>query len=82
MARRGADAWKDVEAAIERRNPRGYDTAIELLVDLKEISRNQGTQTEFARHVEAIRERHERKERFIQRLAGLGLFHKAEICHV
>ncbi|SFG38746.1 hypothetical protein SAMN05518801_12134 [Novosphingobium sp. CF614] len=71
VARRGASVWQEVEAEIERRNAPGYDKAAALLVDLRAIAEAQGTAAEFDRRLHEIRERHARKERFIERLAAL-----------
>jgi hypothetical protein len=71
LARRGEGAWQDVEAEIERRNAPGYDRAAALLFDLRAIAETRGTLAEFGRRVHEIRERHSRKERFIERLAAM-----------
>ena len=42
-----------------------------LLSDLKALAVQDGTIVDFARRLEAIRERHERKGKFIERLKGL-----------
>jgi hypothetical protein len=72
IARRGESVWREVESEIERRNPAGYDKAASLLSDLKAIAEERGTIEDFLRRLRTIRERHVRKERFIERLAGLG----------
>jgi hypothetical protein len=71
IARRGEDAWHEVEGEIERRNAAGYDRAAALLFDLRAIAEMQGALDAFVSRIRAIRERHARKERFIQRLAAL-----------
>lgn len=70
-ARRGDDVWREIEDAIARRNPSGYDKAISLLLDLRTIAEQRGTTDDFTLRLRAIRERHARKERFIQRLKAL-----------
>ncbi|MGA3310852.1 MAG: hypothetical protein ABSD08_19905 [Xanthobacteraceae bacterium] len=72
VARRGESGWREVESEIERRNPGGYDKAASLLFDLKAIAEESGTIEDFLRRLRTIRERHVRKERFIERLAALG----------
>jgi hypothetical protein len=69
--RRGTVIWSDIEAEIERRNAPGYETAAGLLFDLKALATDQGTLADFARRLEAIRQRHARKGKFIERLKGL-----------
>jgi hypothetical protein len=43
-----------------------------LLLALKTIAEEQASIDDFARRLQAIRERHIRKERFLERLAALG----------
>jgi hypothetical protein len=72
IARRGEGVWRDVEAEIERRNAPGYDTAASLLADLQAVAKEGGTAGDFTRRLRAIRERHARKEKFIERITALG----------
>ena len=71
IARRGEGPWRDVEAEIERSNASSYDRAADLLLDLKAIADERDMVPDFARRVVAIRERHARKARFLQRIASL-----------
>jgi hypothetical protein len=71
IARRGESVWREIEREIERSNVSAYDTAVGLLADLKTIAEERGTTASFAGRLRAIRERHARKARFIERLAGL-----------
>jgi hypothetical protein len=72
VKRRGIDVWRDIEDEIERRNASGYERAADLLFDLQAIAEEQGTLSDFICRLEAIRQRHARKGRFIERLEGLG----------
>jgi hypothetical protein len=72
MIRRGESVWREIETEIERRNPGSYDRAINLLVDLQAIAEEKGTGEDFSRRLRTIRERHARKERFVERLGKLG----------
>ncbi|MPZ11703.1 MAG: hypothetical protein GEU89_16075 [Kiloniellaceae bacterium] len=69
LKQRGAAAWREVEAEIERRNAAGYDKAARLLCDLQALAADEGSQGDFDRRVVAIRARHQRKGKFIERLA-------------
>ncbi len=69
MGDRGERVWGEVEMEIERRNAGGYDRAAALLRDMQIVALEQGTDDEFARRLEDIRERHARKPRFIDRLS-------------
>ena len=68
---RGKDVWRDIESEIEKRNANGYDRATDLLVDLRALAEEDDAITTFSGHLNALRLRHERKTRFIERLAEL-----------
>ncbi|WP_375456631.1 hypothetical protein [uncultured Methylobacterium sp.] len=70
--RRGAGAWRDVEREAERRTASGYHRAAALLADLRTVAEEAGALPDFARRLAGIRTRHARKERFLERLDGLG----------
>jgi hypothetical protein len=72
ITRRGESAWREIETEIERRNASSYDKAAALLTDLRTIAEEKGTIEDFGRRLRVIHERHGRKERFIERLGGLG----------
>jgi hypothetical protein len=71
IAQRGEGVWREVEAEIERRNSAAYDKAAALLLDLQAVAKERGTIEDFLRRLHTIREKHVRKERFIERLAAL-----------
>ncbi len=68
LAAEGEAAWDRVATRIAEKKPAGYDAAVELLVDLQEMT----GKVEFAR-VEALRAEHRRKPGLIGRLAAAGL---------
>ena len=70
-ARGAASVWREVETEIERRNAAGYERAVHLLRDLRALAEEDGSVEEFSERVRSLRNRHERKRRFIERLAGL-----------
>jgi hypothetical protein len=72
LRRRGESVWREVEHEIERRNATSYDKAAALLSDLRVLAEKLGTTDEFDRRLRTIRDRHARKERFIERLAAIG----------
>ncbi|WP_183246043.1 hypothetical protein [Bradyrhizobium sp. cir1] len=71
LKQRGDGVWREIEQGIERRNPAGYDLAIGLLSDLRALAVEEGSQGDFNGRVGAIRARHEKKGRFIERLDKL-----------
>ena len=72
VMRRGKAVWAEIETEIARRNASGYDRAAALLFDLEAIAIEGGTFSDFIHRLDAIRDRHARKERFLERLKGLG----------
>ncbi len=72
LAERGEAVWLEIESEVERRNAAGYDRAFALLHDLRALAEQRGALSEFGLRLAAIRERHGRKGRFVERLAGLG----------
>ena len=71
LVQRGAGVWDEVDAEIERRNAAGYEQAVSLLRDLGVLAEENGSVKEFSDRVRALHVRHEKKRRFIERLAGL-----------
>ena len=69
LAAEGDGAWARVAARIAEKKPSGYDVAVDLLVDLREVC----DPAVFASRVEALRREHGRKVTFIQRLSNVGL---------
>ena len=72
-ARRENAVWQEVEELVSRRNGPAYDRATALLADLREPSRKGRKTTKFARRLAALRARHERKGRFLERLDAADL---------
>ena len=71
LRRQGEAVWSEIETEIARRNSAGYDRAAGLLSDLRALAVEDGTQTRFAQRLGMIRDRHRRKERFLERLERL-----------
>jgi hypothetical protein len=62
-------AWARVAARIAEKKPSGYDVAVDLRVDLREVC----DPAVFASRLEALRREHGRKVTFVERLAHAGL---------
>jgi hypothetical protein len=72
LKQRGDGVWREIEEGIERRNPAGYEQAMGLLSDLQALAVEEESQDDFNSRVGAIRVRHEKKGKFIERLNKLG----------
>ena len=68
LRRRGESVWQEVETEVGRRNASGYDRATSLIVDLRTVAEEDDAMADFARRLDALCKRHERKQRFIERL--------------
>ena len=71
LRRRGEDVWREVETEVGRRNASGYDRAAGLIFDLHTLADEDGALADFANRLNALRKRHERKQRFLERLHDL-----------
>jgi hypothetical protein len=69
LAAEGDGAWARVAARIAEKKPSGYDVAVDLLVDLREVC----DPAVFASRLEALRREHGRKVTFVERLEHAGL---------
>lgn len=68
LARRRSEAWDDIEAFIATKRPTEYDSAVELLLDLKTLAEATDDLQAFARRLSELRERHGRKRGLLDRL--------------
>ncbi len=72
LSRREPTLWLRVNELIATRQPKSYDEAVKLLVDLRDLSLgNDGS--DFHLRLEAIRDEHARKPSLIDRLDRAGL---------
>jgi hypothetical protein len=68
LSRRGDAAWRDVNERIDRKNAQGYDEAIALLIDLRDVAVSTGALETFTRRVHEIRARYANRPSFQERL--------------
>ena len=73
LAERGEAPWREVEELISQRNQPGYERAVTLLIDLRDVARSRGEEEAFARRLADIRTRHDRKGRLMERLDAADL---------
>lgn len=73
LAGQEARLWEEVERLIAVTQPKEYDRAIEILIDLRDLAARGEEKPRFAARVEALRVRHARKPSFIERMRKAGL---------
>ena len=73
IASRTSAVWKQVSAWIAKRTPKGYDCAVELLVDLRDATDHTSRTDEFRERLQALRDRHANKPSLVRRLQKSGL---------
>ena len=73
LAKREKAVWKQVEAYIQKRQPKEYERAVILLVDLHDLAVRQGDETGFQLTMEELRKTHTAKSTFLRRLATANL---------
>jgi hypothetical protein len=73
IAGREAQLWAQVESLIATTQPKSYDQAINLLLDLRDLAAREGRDRQFRMAIDAIHVAHARKPSFIERLAKAGL---------
>lgn len=67
------DAWHKVADLIDTKKPREYDDAVQLLVDLRDLSERDGSIERFQLQLVQLRMLHARKPSLLERLDVVGL---------
>ncbi|MBQ0905568.1 hypothetical protein [Micromonospora sp. U21] len=67
------NAWQQVSELISTKRPREYDTAVQLLVDLRDLGERDGNTTPFRQRLAELRTAHARKPSLLERLELAGL---------
>jgi hypothetical protein len=65
--------WQHIDALIDTKRPREYDTAVQLLVDLRDLSDRDGHAPRFRQQLAELRAQHVRKPSLLERLEVVGL---------
>jgi hypothetical protein len=73
LGRRQAEIWKQVAAHVQTRQPKDYDRAVSLLIDLHDLAVSRGKTAGFQTALEKIRQVHAAKESFLRRLGKASL---------
>lgn len=66
-------AWQQVDELIATKKPREYDTAVQLLVDLRDLVERDGDTAAFAMRLTELRTVHARKPSLLERIDLAGL---------
>jgi hypothetical protein len=61
-------AWRRMDELIATKRPREYDTAVQLLVDLRDLAERDGDTAAFRRRLTELRTLHARKPSLLERL--------------
>jgi hypothetical protein len=73
LARREVEAWREVEALIETRQPKDYERAVTLLADLRDAGDLFGKRADFDGRLQQLRLSHNKKSTLI------ALFRRAQL---
>lgn len=73
LARREPAVWAEINELIAMTQPAGYDRAVGLLVDLRDIAVVNGSESIFAGRVQDLRMAHARKPSLLARMERAGL---------
>jgi len=73
LARREAEAWRELDALIATKQTKKYDEAVALLTDLRDVCARGGRQAETATRLARLREEHAKKPSLIERFRKAGL---------
>jgi hypothetical protein len=68
IAGREPELWNQVEDLIATKQPKGYDHAVKLLLDLRDLAACKGKMDDFEARLDGLRAAHTRKPSFIDRL--------------
>ncbi len=74
IAGREPKLWAQIDNLIATKQPKRYDEAVGLLIDLRDLAQREGHDCEFRKKLETLYLDHARKPSFLDRLrkAGLG----------
>jgi hypothetical protein len=69
---REAKLWTEVDSLVATKQPKNYDQAVKILVDLRDLAAR-GKRGDFGLRIEALRQAQAKKPSFIERLRKAGL---------
>ena len=75
LAGEGEQAWQRVHTLIDTKKTREYDTAVELLGELRDLSERDGDPDTFNKRLHLLRQQYAGRPGLLQRLDHAGLAH-------
>ena len=73
ISKREPELWKRVEDHIATKQPKNYDQAVQLLLDLRDVGASNGKMEEFRGRLDALRAGQAKKPSLLKRLGKAGL---------
>jgi hypothetical protein len=73
LAGKEPELWNQINDLIATKQPKKYDRAVELLIDLRDLAVRKGKTKEFRARLDALRAFHVQKPSLIERLRKAGL---------
>lgn len=73
LARREERAWQEVDALIQKSNAKGYQEAVQLLSDLRDVAAYRRTEATFQRRLNEIYQQYKSRHALMDRLRRAGL---------
>jgi hypothetical protein len=73
LGKREDATWDQVTELIQKKQPKAYDQAIKLLIDLHDLAIRQGAEAVFRARIQSLREKHFAKTGFLRRLESADL---------
>ena len=68
LVKREDQVWNQVDELIGTKRPTDYDSAVQLLVDLRDLSTKRKNEKPFQEKLQRVREMHSRKPSFMESL--------------
>ena len=73
LAKRGDQVWRQVDELIKTKRQSDYDSAVQLILDLRDLAIKMNKDRPFQEKLLGLREKHRRKPSLVRRLNEAGL---------
>ncbi len=73
LAKRGEKVWEEIDDLINTKQQSDYDSAVQLLVGLRDLGIKMNTERLFQKKLRGLREKHSRKPSLVRRIKEAGL---------